>query len=98
MAIEWRRMDRGDSWPQVEITNDDGLRLVIVSHGDSWTRSVSMPRADRARLWALALDRWVAPATGDSAYSPTGRMFWHEPRVIRRRHVVVIAQSGGLAV
>ena len=70
----------------------------MVEHGDSWTRYVSMPRADRARLWVLALDRWVAPATGDAAYSPTGRTFWGEPRVIRRRRVVVIAQSGGLDV
>ena len=79
-----------------------GRLFTVVVHrwggGESWTRYVVLPRPVAGRMFRAVVEEWVAPVTGESAYSPTGRTFWRAPRVIRRRRVVVIQQSGGLDV
>lgn len=84
----------------VDVTakRDGALRVLVVRCGESWTRYVTLARPIARAEWRDAWDRWVAPVTGQSSYSPTGRAFWSPPRVIRRRRVVCIAQSGGLDV
>ena len=78
---------------------DGDLRITIHSWGESWTRYVLIPRPAAGRLRKSGdVERWIAPVTGESSYSPTGRAFWGEPRVIRRRRFVVVEQSGGLDV
>lgn len=76
---------------------DGDLRITIHSHGDAWTRYIVVPRPAAQRLPAV-MEQWVAPWAAEAGYSPTGRAFWNEPRIIRRRNFVVIQQTGGLDV
>jgi len=56
-----------------------------------------IPRPARP-VFRRVFDEWVAPATAEAGYSPTGRAFWREPWVRRFRRFVVIQQAGGLDV
>ena len=85
---------RLEAWGGAEFVSVSVHRF---SGGESWIRYVVIPRPARP-VFRKVFDEWVAPATSEAGYSPTGRAFWREAWVRRCRRFVVIQQAGGLDV